>query len=380
MIVEDAAPPISLAPAPARERRARVAGGLDGGLPDHWYPILRADKLRQKPLRLRRFGQTLALWRDAQGRPHLFQDACPHRGASLSLGQVHGDQLACWYHGWRFDAAGACTLTPLEPPDSTRKDRICVTSYPTEERGGYIWAFYGDPAHRTPLTLVPYELEDPRWSVFRQEYVWPTNWLNILDNVLDPLHAIFVHAGVATQRKRAKFYSFRVTHETECAFRLGRLGYLDDGSIAPVEGETEFILPNVLRLDLADGTRRGIMRIVMLPTPIDEHRSYLVYLQARRVRGVSRLHWQTTWWTRWWRAQNLIKWQDKTLLSTLGPVGDVRLREHMAASDHGVIHLRRVLNRAYARAAAGEPPPVPSPTAHTHAANLFAPWEHDPDD
>src|SRR4051812_6351994 len=59
--------------------RARVSGGLDRGLPAHWFPIMRSAELLQQSKRLRRFGLELAVWRDAAGRPHVFEDRCPHR-------------------------------------------------------------------------------------------------------------------------------------------------------------------------------------------------------------------------------------------------------------------------------------------------------------
>ena len=54
----------------------------------------------------------------------------------------------------------------------------------------------------------------------------------------------------------------------------GKLGYREDGSVGPVEGEVEFVLPNVVRLDLANGTQQGIMRVIIMPTPIDENTAW----------------------------------------------------------------------------------------------------------
>lgn len=45
------------------------------------------------------------------GRPHAFDNACPHRGNPLADGEVLGGMLECAYHGWRFDlATGACLV------------------------------------------------------------------------------------------------------------------------------------------------------------------------------------------------------------------------------------------------------------------------------
>ena len=60
--------------APEDKRRPRSVGGLALGLPDHWYPIMRASDLCNAPVRLKRFGEHLAVWRDSAGNPRVFQD------------------------------------------------------------------------------------------------------------------------------------------------------------------------------------------------------------------------------------------------------------------------------------------------------------------
>ena len=117
--------------------RARVAEGLHLGLPNHWFPILYSSELGKDPIQVRRFGEDLAVWRDSAGQPHVFEGNCPHRGAPLALGRIRGDELACWYHGWSYNAEGACTWTPLEEPGCARVARIRLKTYPTVERAGF---------------------------------------------------------------------------------------------------------------------------------------------------------------------------------------------------------------------------------------------------
>jgi phenylpropionate dioxygenase-like ring-hydroxylating dioxygenase large terminal subunit len=334
-------------------RRPRVLGGLHRGLTGYWYPIMRSGELAKTPVKLRRFAEDLAVWRDTAGRPHVFENRCPHRGAPLALGKVRGEELQCWYHGWRFTGTGACSAMPLEEPDSPRPARTKVKAYAAEDRGGYIWMFYGEQERATPLE-IPGELEDDTWCVFRADYLWKTNWLNILDNVLDPLHAIFLHVGAYTQRKRAKFKSFQIRHDDENGFRLGKIGYLTDGTTGPVEGEVEFRFPNVTRLDLADGTPQGIMRVVVMPTPIDENTTLAFYMRSRKVKGLDRLRWQIAWYRVFRRAVNAIAHQDELVMSEIGDIGDARMKEHLSASDVGVIHLRKRLNQAFIRQTTGQ--------------------------
>ena len=329
----------------AAERNA-MPSGLAHGLPNHWYPILRAEELGEKPVACRRFAEDLAVWRNAAGAPRVFENHCPHRLAPLSLGKISGDELACPYHGWRFGGSGACVSMPLEQPSPAVLARHSVKSYPAEERGGYIWMFYGRREDVTPLQVPP-ELEDTAWLAFKTEYVWKTNWINVLDNVIDPLHAIFLHAGAVTQRKRARFKEFRITKDDDAGFRLGKLGIYEDGSVGPVEGEVEFLLPNVMRLDIANGTQQGIYRVVIMPTPIDDDTACAFYVRTRRTDGVwSRLQWRL-WWAMHGRAVHAVAAQDREVLEGLGPVVEGRRKEHLAVSDTGVARLRRRIQQAY---------------------------------
>jgi phenylpropionate dioxygenase-like ring-hydroxylating dioxygenase large terminal subunit len=350
----------------------RPVGGLARGLPNHWFPILGSSELGTTPKKLKRFGEDLVLWRDAKGKVHLFQDRCPHRGSSLSLGKIRGEQLSCAYHGWTFDTSGACVDIPTGEGLGERlaglKQRAHLKSYPVEDRAGYLWAFYGDAEHITPLTVVPYELEDERWCVYRQEYSWNTSWLNILDNILDPLHALFVHVGVATQLQRAQLSEFEVTSDFAEGFNLAKRGML--GGKLAAETPVEFLLPSNFRLDLANGTQRGLFRVIMIPTPIDENNTWLVYLQMRRVSGFERLKWRFLWWTKLRKAQDLIKAQDHAILESLGPIEESRAAENLGYSDAGVIHLRRRLNQAYDQQT--------NVQRKVRGRALYAAWESEP--
>lgn len=55
-------------------------------------------------------GRDLVVWRDKAGEWRVFDDACPHRKVALSEGRIEADgNLACAYHGWRFDGV-LCVL------------------------------------------------------------------------------------------------------------------------------------------------------------------------------------------------------------------------------------------------------------------------------
>lgn len=83
-------------------------------------------------------GTDLAVWRSASGKLAAWKDRCPHRGMRLSHGFVRGETLACIYHGWVYDTAGACQHIPahpaLTPPAAIRTEAFaCV------EADGVLW-------------------------------------------------------------------------------------------------------------------------------------------------------------------------------------------------------------------------------------------------
>lgn len=120
---------------------------------------------------------------------------CPHHGARLSPGQIHGDVLQCWYHGIQLDTEGKCRLIPTEGENSTRSKQLSVKSYPTEEKAGLIWSYIGDvEKFPAPEVKVPEELMSDEWTTFILPVTWKINWLLFMDNLADPLHAPFLHA------------------------------------------------------------------------------------------------------------------------------------------------------------------------------------------
>lgn len=56
-------------------------------------------------------------------------NSCPHAGASLAEGHLHGGELSCGWHGWRFDLQTGVCKTIAE--DSAR-------SYPVRLNEGVL--------------------------------------------------------------------------------------------------------------------------------------------------------------------------------------------------------------------------------------------------
>ena len=55
-------------------------------LKNYWYAVEFADRVKEKPVRVRVFDQDLVLYRDSKGEVVCHSDICIHRGGSLADG------------------------------------------------------------------------------------------------------------------------------------------------------------------------------------------------------------------------------------------------------------------------------------------------------
>ncbi len=123
-----------------------------------------------------------------------FVDRCPHRLAPLTAGHVVGSALQCGYHGWCFDADGACTEIPslLESDRTPAKARATVPAG-LAERDGLVFLAPDDPLGEL---LDVSTADDPS---FRHGMLEPARARVgaglMIDNFLDHAHFPFVHAA-----------------------------------------------------------------------------------------------------------------------------------------------------------------------------------------
>ncbi|MEM1278973.1 MAG: aromatic ring-hydroxylating dioxygenase subunit alpha [Cyanobacteria bacterium P01_H01_bin.152] len=129
--------------------------------PDYWYVVARSDEVTDQPHGVVLWEEAIVLYRDANGHIQALEDRCPHRQVKLSEGEVANGELECIYHGWRFDAAGACTHIPY----LTAKQKLpsChLKTYPVQDLDGFIWLFPGDRDRLIADNIQPLGL--PEWN------------------------------------------------------------------------------------------------------------------------------------------------------------------------------------------------------------------------
>ena len=162
--------------------------------PNYWYPLEWSAALGREQVRETRFwGQSLAIFRGADGVVRALENRCAHRQLKLSEGHVRGCNLACMYHGWTYDQAG--TLVDMQHDHfGGRLPVVRIASYPVRERYGLIWGFMGDARHAdaVPLPEIAKSEGPDAWASIRFDYTWRAHHHMVIDNLCNLTH-LYVH-------------------------------------------------------------------------------------------------------------------------------------------------------------------------------------------
>ena len=179
--------PLSFSSARNSREKARTAGMH----PDYWYAAEYDARVPPgRVVEIKFWGQSIAIFRGADGKLRALQNRCAHRHIKLSLGEVTDCTLTCPYHGWSYDSDGYVVDVPHEL-FGRQFGRVKIRSYPVRSRYGLIWVFPGDPAlaENTAMPEIP-ELEGPaRWACVPIDFTWQAHHSIIIDNVSDFTHA-----------------------------------------------------------------------------------------------------------------------------------------------------------------------------------------------
>jgi len=263
-------------------------------IPDRWYPILETAKLRRRPVGVERLGRRLVLWRDARGAAVAMPAACPHRGASLAQGRVRDGEIACPWHGFRFDARGDCTRMPCEGEDAAPPRAMRALPYPVRERYGLVWLYHREDEaeprdEAAPLPEIPF-FDDLVGSEVRgtsqASYVLPYHYSRMVETNLDLHHSPFVHRAVFPNRPRvdpfeARIEGDRIRSEGTLRAERARTGF---------DFRVDCLLPNLGFVGLGDD-----LAIVIAATPVDEQRSWMWFRYYQRHTAFAPLAKAITW-------------------------------------------------------------------------------------
>jgi phenylpropionate dioxygenase-like ring-hydroxylating dioxygenase large terminal subunit len=346
----------------------------------YWLVVGTTQELRDIPVAVKVLGEELVLFRDLRGQIGLVGLHCPHRGSSLEYGDIEEQGIRCPYHAWLFDVAGNCLEQPGEPKDSQFHKKVKHLSYPVRELGGLIFAYLGaDKEHPPPL---------PRYSPLvgndGQRYVesiryYDYNWFNFIENGVDPVHFSVLHRSDRSDGTWRSWFFNRhdIPYFDAVETRYGvkvisrkpgptpDTEYVDEKSVALPSiiqiGDLEFTHFHKPRSALAEGTH---IEHIMFVTPNDDN--HFMLFTADHYTGPDSDFFPKLAATRppppteqkkdydhrkYAPFRGSVRHED---MMTQGTQGSIDERdEHLAASDRGVILLRKAILAAMKAAREG---------------------------
>jgi phenylpropionate dioxygenase-like ring-hydroxylating dioxygenase large terminal subunit len=138
----------------------------------------------------------IVAWRNQSGEVVAFDGRCRHKRFPLAEGKLVDDTLECAYHGWCYDATGACVSIPSQPSGKV-PSRAALAPFPIQEQDGVVWIWPGDPSRADSIppprtTAIGAEDHD---TVHSEARTIRANYRLLIENVLDITHFYPLHDG-----------------------------------------------------------------------------------------------------------------------------------------------------------------------------------------
>jgi phthalate 4,5-dioxygenase oxygenase subunit len=266
----------------------RVCGDAPLGrlMRDHcWIPGGLSSQLVAggAPLRVRLLGEDFVAFRTDDGRMGFFDEACPHRGASLALARNEDNALRCIFHGWKFDVDGRCLEVPTQ---GVNHDGFCrnvrVKHYSVREAAGVFWVFLGHGEAPSFHEFEFLQLATPTHVFITLQKVG-CNWLQLVETTMDSSHLGILHAtnikalgdvGVTTDYTSPIFE----TEHKPYGFQYAAIRQMNGGE-AYVRLNT-FVAPWFSLLSPVDKEVQG--GAIQFTVPIDDEHSLFFFGHYRR--------------------------------------------------------------------------------------------------
>jgi nitrite reductase/ring-hydroxylating ferredoxin subunit len=331
----------------------------------YWHPIMKSDKVKDLPVKVRLLGEDLIIFRKPDGAVGLVYPRCIHRGTDLIYGKVTDKGLRCCYHGWTFETDGRCTDQPGQ--SSTGSNSLRQPWYPTEERYSMIFAYLGPIDRKPPLPRYDLLEQLPEgWEVVADDTTipaggagrMPCNWLQHHENGMDPAHVPIVHATqfpeIMTSDGKHEF--------SRAPDRIHGQGTMSMGAIT-MKFKVELILPNIRVIPdplLSANRPDGKSDSVAWTVPIDNENT-IVFTAFGVPKGTVPSGDLPLYNGKFWRDLTAEEHQrfpgDFEAQVGQGSI-TYHSEEHLIRADQGIVFLRRQLREAIHAVRDGLDPPL----------------------
>ncbi len=358
------------------ERMTRIGPGTPAGelLRRYWQPFAPSGELTaENPIkRVKILCEDLVAYRDTKGGYGLVAEHCSHRMASLAWGRVDDEGIRCPYHGWKFNGQGRCLEQPAEPTGSRLKEEVRHPAYPVRKLGGMLFTYMGpQPAPILPRWDVLAWERGKRWIDVQE--VLECNWLQAMENSVDPAHLYWLHRDVASLGYELAHFE-ETDHFFEIPYGIMKRRTLpgkNPGDKERVE-QHPLLFPNTLRHVGKRRDRDGglLVHDIQIRVPIDDTHTQIYRISfaptaeditpadadvpfksmpTKDAKGNYRMDFVI--------AQDVMAWE------TQGRIAN-RPREMLGTSDMGIVKYRRMLLEQIKIVEEGRTPMGQVPVAH----------------
>jgi phthalate 4,5-dioxygenase oxygenase subunit len=362
----------------------------------HWIPACLSEEVPEAdgaPVHARLLGEDLVVFRDTEGRIGVLDEHCPHRRASLVMGRNEEGGLRCLYHGWKVDVAGNVLEMASEPAASGLCGKVKHKAYPTQEWGGFVWAYMGPPEEMSafePPAFAP--TAETRVSIVKVQV--PCNWAQILEGAIDSAHSSSLHS---TDMPPARVDGAKATAtvwprpSTDKAPRLQLqqtpFGFRYAAIRRPIANSATHDYIRVTLFEAPFSVHippNNMYNLSILHIPQDDYNTYFYFVawsdtgegidqeawrrfcgaqlgvdldskyRKARTRDNNYLQDRQAMKLGDWTGIRGIPMQDMAMWETMGPIAD-RSAERLGASDLAIVEFRRIMVEAVKAFAAGAP-------------------------
>jgi phthalate 4,5-dioxygenase oxygenase subunit len=362
----------------------------------HWIPACLSEEVPEAdgaPVQARLLGEDLVVFRDTEGRIGVLDEHCPHRRASLVMGRNEEGGLRCLYHGWKVDVAGNVLEMASEPAASGLCGKVKHKAYPTQEWGGFVWAYMGPPEEMSafePPAFAP--TAETRVSIVKVQV--PCNWAQILEGAIDSAHSSSLHS---TDMPPARVDGAKATAtvwprpSTDKAPRLQLqqtpFGFRYAAIRRPIANSATHDYIRVTLFEAPFSVHippNNMYNLSILHIPQDDYNTYFYFVawsdtgegidqeawrkfcgaqlgvdldskyRKARTRDNNYLQDRQAMKLGDWTGIRGIPMQDMAMWETMGPIAD-RSAERLGASDLAIVEFRRIMVEAVKALAAGAP-------------------------
>jgi phenylpropionate dioxygenase-like ring-hydroxylating dioxygenase large terminal subunit len=244
-----------------------------------WYVIGKPSDFKpNESKKITVWSKNYVIWKNYNNEYFALDDVCPHKGASLSGGQIYNNCAVCPYHGYEFNANGTLVKVPgLNFQSSPIHD---VSKFSIVEKNGWVY-----------LNTMSTNDTNKNINIFEEEEIsknYPVVFLEmdfncysriLSENSLDVMHIGFVHTFGNTKNpapikeyppKLVSQFHYKTIYDYESG---------DDSIVKKIFGiknlkiENEFILPHTTVARVKFGNY--VSTVITFALPISENKSRL---------------------------------------------------------------------------------------------------------